>query len=70
MIKAHSSGRIVSCDTSDVVIASVHSNKNHMKKLMIISKNIMKKQMFFLWLLETIKSTLQVSLHIEPAEVE
>ena len=33
MIKAHSSGRMV-CGISDAVIASVHSEKTRMKKLM------------------------------------
>ena len=36
MIKAHSSGKIVSSDISDVVIASAYSEKTHMKKLMMI----------------------------------
>ena len=35
MIKAHSSGRMVSSGISDVVITSVHSEKTHLKKLMI-----------------------------------
>ena len=33
MIKAHSSGRMVSSGISDVVIASVHSDKTLLKKL-------------------------------------
>ena len=36
MIKAHSSGRMVSNGISNVVIASVHSEKTHLKKLMKI----------------------------------
>ena len=36
MIKAHSSGRMVSSGISDVVIASVHSEKTRLKKLMMI----------------------------------
>ena len=32
MIKAHSSGRMVSSGISDVVIASVYSEKTHLKK--------------------------------------
>ena len=36
MIKAHSSGRMVTSGISDVVIASVHSEKTHLKKLMMI----------------------------------
>ena len=35
MIKAHSSGRMVSSGISDVVIASVHSEKTRLKKLMM-----------------------------------
>ena len=35
MIKAHSSGRMVSSGISDVVIISVHSEKTHLKKLMM-----------------------------------
>ena len=31
-IKAHLSGRMVSSGTSDVAIASVHSEKTHLKK--------------------------------------
>ena len=34
--KAHSSGRIVSSSTSDVVIASVHSEKTCLKNLMMM----------------------------------
>ena len=40
MIKAHSSGRMVSSDISDVVIASVHSEKTHLKKLMMMVRII------------------------------
>ena len=36
MIKAHISGRMVSGGTSDVAIASVHSEKIRLRKLMII----------------------------------
>ena len=46
MIKAHSSGRMVSSGISDVVIASVNSEKTRLKKLMkiiIISISIMNK---------------------------
>ena len=39
MIKAHSSGRMVSSGISDVVIASVYSEKTRLKKLMIIIIN-------------------------------
>ena len=35
MIKAHSSGRMVSSGISDVVITSVHSEKTHLMKLMM-----------------------------------
>ena len=35
MIKAHSSGKMISSGISDVVIASVHSEKTHLKKLMM-----------------------------------
>ena len=38
MIKAHSSGRIVFSSISDLVIASVHSEKTRLKKLMMIIK--------------------------------
>ena len=54
MIKAHSSGRMVSSGKSDVVIASVYSEKACVKKLMIMMMKmiiiIMKKMqetMFF-----------------------
>ena len=40
MIKAQISGRIVSCGISDVASASVHSEKNHLKKLMMMMKMI------------------------------
>ena len=36
MIKAQISGRMISSGMSDVVIASVHSEKTHLKKLKII----------------------------------
>ena len=36
MIKAHSSGRVVSNGISDVVIASEYSEKTHLKKLMMM----------------------------------
>ena len=36
MIKAHSSGRMVSSGINDVVITSVHSEKTHPKKLMLM----------------------------------
>ena len=36
MIKAHFSGRTVSCGISDVAFASVHSEKTHLKKLIMI----------------------------------
>ena len=36
MIKAHYLGRTVSSVISDVVIASVHSEKTHLKKLIIM----------------------------------
>ena len=36
MIKAHSSGRMVSSCISDVVITSVHTEKTYLKKLMIM----------------------------------
>ena len=36
MIKAHSSGRMVSSGISDVVIASVHSEKTRLKKLLLM----------------------------------
>ena len=38
IIKAHSSQRMVSCDISDIVIASVHSEKTSLKKLMMMMK--------------------------------
>ena len=34
--RAHSSGRVVSSGISNIVITSVHSFKNHLKKLMMI----------------------------------
>ena len=40
MIKALSSGKMVSRGISDVVIASVHSEKTRLKKLMMIMKMI------------------------------
>ena len=36
MIKAHSSGRVVSTGVSDVLIASVYSEKTRLKKLMMM----------------------------------
>ena len=39
MIKAQISGRMVSSGISDVAIASVHSEKTHLKKLFIIITN-------------------------------
>ena len=36
MIKAHFSGRMASSGISDVMIASVHSEKTHLKKFMKI----------------------------------
>ena len=36
MIKAHSSGKMVSSGISDVVITSVHSEKTRLKKLMMM----------------------------------
>ena len=36
MIKAHVSGRMISSGISDVVFASVHSEKTRLKKLMIM----------------------------------
>ena len=36
MIKAYSSGRMVSSGISDVAIASVYSEKAHLKKLMMM----------------------------------
>ena len=38
MIKAHFSGRMVSSGISDVAITSVHSEKTHLKKLIMINK--------------------------------
>ena len=45
VIKSHPSGRMVSSGISDVVIASVHIEKTHLKKLMkrIIISSIMNK---------------------------
>ena len=43
MIKAHSLGRMVSSGISDVVIASVHSEKTRLKKLMMMMIIIMNK---------------------------
>ena len=40
MIKARSPGKMVSCDISDAVIASVHSEKTRLKKLMMIMMKI------------------------------
>ena len=36
IIKAHFSGRMVSSGISDVLITSIHSEKTHLKKLMMI----------------------------------
>ena len=36
MIKAHSSGKMVSSGISDVVITSVHSEKTRLKKFMMM----------------------------------
>ena len=36
MIKAHFSGRMVSCSISDVVLSSVYSEKKSLKKLIMI----------------------------------
>ena len=41
MIKTHSSGRIVSSGISDVVIASVHSEKTRLKQLMMMMMIVM-----------------------------
>ena len=41
MIKAHSSGRMVSSGISDVVIASVHSEKARVRKLLMVMIMIM-----------------------------
>ena len=46
IIKAHFSGRMVSSSTSDVVIASVHSEKTRLKKLMKIIIINCKKRRF------------------------
>ena len=43
MIKAQISGRMVSSGISDVAIASVHSEKTRLKKLMMIMINITSK---------------------------
>ena len=43
MIKANFSGRMVSSGISDIVIASVHSEKTHLKKLIMII-NIIKNR--------------------------
>ena len=42
MIKAHSSGTMVSSDISDVVITSVHSEKTRLKMLMMMMMMMMK----------------------------
>ena len=44
-IKAKISGRLISSDISDVAIASVHSEKTHLKKLIMI---IIMKEMIVL----------------------
>ena len=36
LIKAHYSGKMISSGISDVVIASVHSEETHLKKLMMM----------------------------------
>ena len=41
MIKAQSSGRMVSSGISDVVIASVHSEKTSLKKVMMMMKKML-----------------------------
>ena len=50
MIKAQISGRMVSSDISDVVFASIHSEKTRLKKLImiiIIMKKIARNDFFF-----------------------
>ena len=42
MIKPHSSGRIISSGKSDVVIASVYSEKTSLNKLMMLMMMMMK----------------------------
>ena len=42
MIKVHSSGRMVSSGISDVVVASVYSEKTCRKKLMMMMMTMMK----------------------------
>ena len=48
MIKAQISGRMVSSSISDVAIASVHSEKTRLKKLMMISISIIARNDVFL----------------------
>ena len=48
MIKAHSSGRMVSSGISDVVIASVYSEKTRLKKLMIMKMMMMMMMMMIM----------------------
>ena len=47
MIKAQISGRMVSSGISDVAIASVHSEKTRLKKLIIIIMNKLQETMVF-----------------------
>ena len=46
MVKAHISGRMVYSGINDVAIASVHSEKTCLKKLIIIMKNRKKRRFF------------------------
>ena len=46
MIKAQSSGRMLSIGTSDVAISSVHLETTHLKKLMMIMKIIITEKTF------------------------
>ena len=46
MIKAHLSGRMVSSGISDVAFASVHSEKTHLKKLMMMKIIIITEKPF------------------------
>ena len=45
MIKAQISGRMISSGTSDVVIASVQSEKTHPKKLMLLLLQVKKNHL-------------------------
>ena len=47
MIKAQISGRMISSGISEVAIASVHSEKTRLKKLMIIIMNKLQETMVF-----------------------